>query len=241
MLLTFLRVDEVHDVLGRRGGVELREEVGVAEELDERLQGAQVVVVVGGGKREQVLDRVVLLAAELDRLLARDDADGSLESAALGARVRHGHVLRDHEVGAELLGTLNDVVDIGGRDVPVVDHRLRGLANGILPVGGLDVQLNQTLVQKVAEHPRSPLLSLCVGGQPVDCATPGSQRRVTWGGLRLRLRLALALGSRLPCGFPPRARARLEFALTLAPHFALGPGPSAARPRVRLRIRPAHS
>ena len=156
-----------------------------------------MVVVVGGGKREQVLDRVVLLAAELDRLLERDDADGSLESAALGARVRHGHVLRDHEVGAELLGTLNDVVDIGGRDVPVVDHRLRGLANGILPVDGLDVQLNQTLVQKVAEHPHSPLLSLYVGGQPVDCATPGSLRRVTWGGLRLRLRLALVLGSRL--------------------------------------------
>ena len=145
-------MDEVHDILRRSGALELSEEVRVAQELDQGLQGTQVAVGILGGEREQELHRVIVGRAKLDRLLQGHDAHGRLQGAGLRAGVRQRDVLGDDDVGTELVDTLDDVVNVGRRDLAGVDQQLGGLPDGVLPVRGLHVKRDEALVQKIAQQ-----------------------------------------------------------------------------------------
>ncbi len=135
-------MDKVHDFLCILAGVELGKEVRIGKKLDQRLKRTQMRVVVLRAEREQVLHRIVVLAAKLDRILERHNTHGRLESSALGTGVRERHVLRDHDVRAKFVDTLDDVVNVALRHLAIGNQRSRCLADGILPVARLNIELN---------------------------------------------------------------------------------------------------
>ena len=101
----------------------------LGKKLDQRLKRTQMRVVVLRAEREQVLHRIVVLAAKLDRILERHNTHGRLESSALGTGVRERHVLRDHDVRAKFVDTLDDVVNVALRHLAIGNQRSRCLAS----------------------------------------------------------------------------------------------------------------